>query len=82
TAIAPYDIKNMKQYTRAVMNLVMENINRKTPDLGNEKGRTIYISYGDISARVRKISPAQKKMLHDKGVIAATKFFDEPTARL
>ena len=82
TAIAPYDIKNMKQYTHAVMNLVMENVNRKTPDLGNEKGRTIYISYGDISARVRKISPAQKKMLHDKGVMAATKFFNEPTARL
>ena len=64
------------------MNLVMENINRKTPDLSNEKGRTIYISYGDISARVRKISTGDRKMLHDNGVTAATKFFNEPTARL
>lgn len=82
TQIAAYDIKNMKQYTRAVMNLIMENINRKTRDLSNEKGRTIYISYGDISARVRKISLNEKKMLHTNGVTAATKFFNEPTARL
>lgn len=82
TDIASYDIKSIRQYTSAVMNLVMENINRKTPDLSNEKGRTIYISYGDISARVRKISTGDRKMLHDNGVTAATKFFNEPTARL
>lgn len=82
TDIAAYDIKNMKQYTRAVMNLIMENINRRSYDLSNEKGRTIYISYGDISARVRKISTAEKKVLHDKGVTAALKFFDEPAGRL
>jgi NTE family protein len=82
TDIAAYNIKSMRQYTSAVMNLVMENINRKTSDLSNEKGRTIYISYGDISGRVRKISTEERKMLHDNGVIAATKFFNEPTARL
>jgi len=82
TDIASYDIKSIRQYTSAVMNLVMENINRKTPDLSNEKGRTIYISYGDISARVRKISTGDRKMLHDNGVTAASKFFNEPTARL
>lgn len=82
TAIAGYEIRNMKQYTSAVANLVMENIYRKTPDLGNEKGRTIYISYGDISARVRKIPVEQRKMLHNNGVFAATKFFNEPTANV
>lgn len=82
TDIASYDIKSIKQYTSAVMNLVMENLNRKTPDLSNEKGRTIYISYGDISARVRKISTVEKKLLHDNGVTAASKFFNEPTAGL
>ncbi|MEO8415471.1 MAG: patatin-like phospholipase family protein [Ginsengibacter sp.] len=80
TEIAPYQIRSMKQYTSAVMNLIMENINRKSPDLSNEKGRTIYISYGGISARVRKISMEDKKMLRDNGVLATTKFFHEPTA--
>ena len=82
TDIAAYHITNMKQYTSAVMNLIMENINRRTPDLSNEKGRTIYISYGGVSSRVRKISSEERKMLYDNGVTAATKFFNEPTARL
>lgn len=75
-AIAPYQITNMKQYTSAVMNLMMETINRK-PGLANEKGRTIYISYGDISGTPRKISLAKKKILHDSGVAAADKFFNQ-----
>ncbi|MDQ2864279.1 MAG: patatin-like phospholipase family protein, partial [Bacteroidota bacterium] len=82
TDIAPYDIKNMKQYTSAIMNLIKESINRKTPDLSNEKNRTIYISYGDISARVRKISIEMKKKLHDNGVVAATKFFNQVAINL
>lgn len=82
TAIAPYNIKTMKDYSRAMANLIMENINRKTPGLQNEKGRTIYISYGDISGRVRKISKEQKKTLHDNGAAAVTKFFNQLTARL
>lgn len=81
TEIAPYQIHNMRQYTSAVMNLMMENMNRRSPNLSNEKGRTIYISYGNISSRVRKISLEEKKILHDNGLTAATKFFNEPTAR-
>jgi len=80
--IAAYHIKNMKQYTSAVINLMMENLNRKTPDLSNEKGRTIYISYGEISGRVRKMSLEDKKILHDNGVVAATEFFNELSAKL
>ena len=79
TAIAPYHIKNMKDYTSAVMNLMMEQMNRNAADLSNEKGRTIYISYGDISGRIRKMSPEEKKMLHDNGVIAAMQFFNSGT---
>lgn len=37
TSIAPYDIKSMKQYSSAVMNLMMETINRRTSNLANEK---------------------------------------------
>lgn len=75
TEIASYQIKSMKQYSGAVMNLMMEKLNRKTPDLSNEKGRTIYISYGEISGRLRNISPEEKKILHDNGVFAAMEFF-------
>jgi NTE family protein len=74
--IAPYNIKNMKGYTSAVMNLIVESINRKTPDLSNERGRTIYISYGDISARIKKISVEMKTKLRNNGVDAANKFFN------
>ncbi|MEP6948961.1 MAG: patatin-like phospholipase family protein [Ginsengibacter sp.] len=77
TDIAPYDIKSMRQYSDAVMSLMMENLNRKTPDLRNEKGRTIYISYGEISGRVRNISPEEKKILHGNGFSAATEFFNK-----
>ncbi len=75
--IAPYQIKNMKEYSIAVMNLIMESINRKA-GLANEKGRTIYISYGDISGKPRKVSITEKKILHDNGVFAVDKFFNEP----
>lgn len=80
TAIAPYQIRNMKDYTSAVMNLMMEKINRSAVDLSNEKGRTIYISYGEISGRIRKMTPEEKKLLHDNGVVAATQFFNSGTA--
>ncbi len=74
TAIAPYAILSMKDYMMAVMNLMMEAINRKTPGLQNEQGRTIYISYGNISGRPRKTSEAEKKQLFNNGIKAAEKF--------
>jgi len=81
TAIAPYKIKNMKQYSSAVMNLMMESINRKSQDLSNEKGRTIYISYGDISGKPRTISEKERKILYDNGKEAASGFFDNFTSK-
>ncbi|MEO5501658.1 MAG: patatin-like phospholipase family protein [Ginsengibacter sp.] len=75
TAVAPYHISSMKAYTFAVMNLIMEGLNRKSYHLKNEMGRTIYISYGDLSGRIRKMSAAEKKLLHDNGVKAANDFF-------
>lgn len=81
TAIAPYKIKNMKQYSSAVMNLMMESINRKSPDLANEKGRTIYISYGNISGKPRTISEKERKILYDNGKEAASDFFSTYTSK-
>lgn len=62
------------------MNLMIEKMNRNSADLSNEKGRTIYISYGEISGRIRKMSSEEKKLLHDNGVAAATQFFNSATA--
>lgn len=80
TDIAPYKIKNMKQYSSAVMNLMMESLNRKSPDLANEKGRTIYISYGNISGRPRKVPKSERNILYQNGKEAAQKFFDDLSA--
>ena len=77
TEIAPYNITSMKDYSSAVMNLMMEGLNRKSDHLANEKGRTIYISYGTISGRVRKVSAEEKTMLYNNGKAAAQKFFEE-----
>lgn len=76
-SIAPYEIANMKDYSSAVMNLMMEGLNRKSYNLANEKGRTIYISYGNMSGKVRKVSEEEKKQLYHNGIVAATKFFAE-----
>lgn len=81
TAIAPYHIKSMKQYSSAVMNLMMESINRKSPDLSNEKRRTIYINYGDISAKPRTISAKEREILYDNGKEAANNFFNNLTTK-
>lgn len=77
TAIPPYDINNLNDYFGAFMNLVMETMNRK-PNLANEKGRTIYIGYGNIASKPRKMSSKEKEMLYQKGKDAAEKFFSSP----
>ncbi len=75
TAIAPFQISNLKEYTDAVMNLMMEKLNRNTNDLSNEKDRTIYISYNEMSGRIRKIPEDQRILLYHNGVMAAREFF-------
>jgi len=75
TGIAPYNINSMNNYLDALLNQLMETLGRKTPDLENELGRTIYISHGKISGKLKKISPEVKKQLYANGVEAANKFF-------
>jgi NTE family protein len=74
TAIPPYDIASLNDYFGAFMNLVMETMNRK-PKLENERGRTIYIGYGSVASKPRKMSRQEKEMLYQKGVKAAETFF-------
>jgi NTE family protein len=76
SSIPPYDIKSFRDYIHAFNNLVLETLNRKYPNLENEKDRTIYISYGTIHAAVRKMKPAEKTLLYNNGVKATTDFLN------
>jgi NTE family protein len=75
TDVAPYPVSSLNDYILAMINLLMETLNRKTSGLQNEKGRTIYINYGNIFGKPRKVSLAEKKELIDNGVKAAEDFF-------
>lgn len=75
--IPPYNIKSLNDYLIAFTNLMMETLNRKSPGMENEKGRTIYISYGDISGRIRKTSEKEKDALFANGEMAVNQFFDQ-----
>ena len=76
TQIPAYDINKLSEYFSALVNLLMETINRRYPNLENEKGRTIYVSQGNISSRVKKTKPQDKLLLYENGVKAANYFFE------
>ncbi len=59
----------------AFSNLLVETLNRKYPGLENEMGRTIYVSQGNISSKIRKTKQQDKLLLYENGVNAATCFF-------
>ena len=74
--IPPYRIKNMNDYVGAFANLMMETLARKYPKLKNENDRTIYISQGNISPRVKKTKQQDKLLLYNNGVEATKLFLD------
>ncbi len=74
TNIPPYPVSSLNDYFGAVFNLMMETMNRK-PNLENEKNRTIYIGYGNVSSKPRKMSSKEKQLLYENGVKAAESFF-------
>jgi NTE family protein len=73
--IPAYDINNLSEYLSAFTNLLMETLSRKYPGLENEKGRTIYVSQGNISSKIKKTKQQDKLLLYENGVKAATEFF-------
>ncbi len=73
--IPAYNINNLSGYLSAFSNLLMETLSRKYPNLENEKGRTIYVSQGNISSRVKKTKQQDKLLLYENGVKAANNFF-------
>lgn len=75
TDIPPYPIGSLDDYFGAFLNLLMGTANRK-PHLYNEAGRTIYIPYGNIASKPRKMSAKEKELLFNNGRQAAEYFFD------
>ena len=81
TAIAPHPVSSLNDYKLALINLLQETLARKTINLQNEKGRTIFISYGNVFGKIRKVSAAEKKELFNNGVKAAEIFFNGQPAK-
>lgn len=75
TRIPAYDISKLSEYLSAFSNLLMETLSRKYPGLENERGRTIYVSQGNIASRVKKTKQQDKLLLYKNGVNAANHFF-------
>lgn len=73
--IPAYKIKKLSQYLAAFTNLLMETLSRKYPGQENEKGRTIYVSQGNVSSKIRKTKQQDKLLLYNNGVKAANEFF-------
>jgi NTE family protein len=73
--IPAYDIDKLSEYLAAFANLLMETLSRKYPGLENEKGRTIYVSQGNISSRVKRTKQQDKLLLYNNGIQAAKDFF-------
>jgi NTE family protein len=73
--IPKYNTKNFKEFSGAFANLMMEIMGRNYPNLENEKGRTIYVSFGTTSPKIKKVSIKNKRLLFDNGVKAVDEFF-------
>jgi NTE family protein len=74
--LAPYKITNIGSYMAAIYNITIEQLN-KPASIEAERLRTIYISTGHISPRVRKISKVQKELMYNNGRAAAEQFFSK-----
>jgi NTE family protein len=72
--IPAYTINKFSDYITAFSNLMLETLSRKYPGLENEKGRTIYVSQGNISAQIKKTNQQDKLLLYENGVRATTNF--------
>lgn len=73
--LAPYHINDLRTYIAALYNLTIEQLNHSN-DVATEKLRTIYISTGNISPRIKKTTRAQKAVLYKNGKKAALDFLN------
>jgi hypothetical protein len=73
---APFEIKKFNQYTWAFSNILMETLNKRDKNVW-EKGRTILVSDGHLSPRVRKLKKNEKELLIQNGIDGALNFFNK-----
>jgi len=72
--LAPIDITSLDDYFRAFYTIVIENLNRQ--HLTDEDwARTISISDGNISPRIRKLSKEELSLLRGNGEAASRHFY-------
>jgi NTE family protein len=76
TDIPSFRIQSFNDYSAAFLNLMIETLNRRN-NLQHEKDRTIYVSDGNLPARVRKMKPEEKDTLFSNGVSAVNSFFHQ-----
>ena len=74
--LADRPIANLKNYITAFYTLIIENLNRQTLTADDWK-RTLSISDGGLSPRIRKLSPAEIQTLLENGRRAVNKMIDD-----
>ena len=74
--IPAYQPKKINDYLSAFANLLMESMARKYPGLLNEMGRSIYVDYGNLNPKVKKVSIKSKRMLYENGKAGVLQFFE------
>ncbi len=74
--IPAYQPKTINDYFAAFANLLIETMARKYPGLLNEKGRSIYVDYGKVNPKVKKVSTKNRRMLYENGQAGVLQFFE------
>lgn len=74
--IPAYKPKKINDYFAAFANLLIETMARKYPGLLNEKGRSIYVDYGNFNPKVKRVSIKNKRMLYENGRAGVLEFFE------
>jgi NTE family protein len=78
--IAPFRIHNFNSYVSSMYNIILEGMSRDS-SFSAEAARTVYISTGNITPKVRKISSRQKDQLYYNGIKGALLFFNKSPAK-
>lgn len=72
-SLAPMPVGNIKEYSNALYNIVIENLNRQTLSADDWK-RTISISDGKIGPRIRRLSKTELDTLMQNGLTATKNY--------
>lgn len=71
--LAPMPVGNIKDYSNALYNIVIENLNRQTLSAEDWK-RTVSISDGKIGPRIRRLSKTEIDTLMQNGLTATNNY--------